>query len=335
MGRLADRLGARARLKRSMYPIRGYVGPNGTGKSAVMVYDALLNLERGRPQLSTVRLLDYKRPRLCEGGPACDDPANHSRQVTRTTLVPFDPDDPTSPLIRHQEPVWDDAGDPVLTVHRQAHPLYVPWRNLGQLLTWRDGDVLADEVTGVSSSRESANMPPEVANFLVQLRRRNVSFSWSTPSWGRADVIIREVSQLVTLMTAALPARAPATPDGLPRLWHRRRLFTARSYDPSMVDEFEAHRAMREEVSPEIIAFYWGPGSTMFQAYDTQDAVLQLANVQSGTCVTCNGRRRQSPCSCADRDHPAPPAGGASRRASAAAPAGPPPGSLPLLEGVS
>ena len=299
MGRLADRLSARSRLRRSMFPIRAYVGPNGTGKSAVLVYDALLNLERGRPQLSTVRLLDYRDPRECEGGPACDDPARHEREVMLTSLRPFDPEDPSSPVIRHQEPTGE------FVVHRQAHPLYVPFRNLGQLLSWQDGDVLMDEVTGVSSSRESASMPPEVANFLVQLRRRNVSLSWSTPSWGRGDIIIREVTQLVTLMTAALPARAPATPDGLPRLWHRRRLFTARSYDPSLVDEFEAHRAMREEVSPEIIAFYWGPGSTMFRAYDTQDGVLQLSHVVSGTCVTCNGRRRQGPCTC--EAHAAPP----------------------------
>ena len=295
MGYLADRPGARARLRRGMFPIRSYVGPNGTGKSALMVYDALANLERGRPQLSTVRLLDYKNPRPCEGGPTCDDANNHSRPVMRTTLVPFDPEDPTSPLVRHHEPTGESV------VHMQAHPLYVPFRSVQQFVGWTDGDVLMDEVTGVASSRDSATMPREFANKLVQLRRANVSLSWSCPAWGRADIIMRECTQLVTLMTAAIPARSPATPDGSPRLWHRRKLFTARSYDPTKVDEFQAHRAMAEEVAPEIIAFYWGPGSTMFRAYDTLDAVSALgATNDAGFCITCSGKRRATPCSCDD-----------------------------------
>jgi hypothetical protein len=278
-----------------MYPIRAYVGPNGTGKSAVMIYDALLNLERGRPQLSTVRLLDYKDPRPCEGGVFCDDMANHSREVMTHSLVRADPDDELSPLIRHAE------GTGEYVVHQQAHPLYVPWRSIGQFVSWTDGDCIADEVTGIASSRESGTMPREFANKLVQLRRANVSLSWSCPAWGRADIIMREVTQLVTLMTAALPARSPATDDGLPRLWHRRRLFTARSYDPSKVDEFEAHRAMAEDISPEFFAYYWGPGSTMFQAYDTLDAVSALgASDAGGFCITCSGKRRATPCSCPD-----------------------------------
>jgi len=295
MGRLADRPAARARLKRSMFPIRAYVGPNGTGKSALMVYDALANLERGRPQLSTVRLLDYKNPRPCEGGPTCDDPVKHSREIMRTTLQPFDPDDPGGVWVRHLEPTGE------FVVHQQAHPLYVRFEAYNQLVGWSDGDILMDEITGIASSRESAAMPSQVANKLVQLRRCNASLSWSTPSWGRADKVIREVTQLVTLMTAALPQRSPATPDGQPRLWHRRRLFTARSYDPSSVDEFEAHRAMRDEVKPDIIAFYWGPGSRMFTAYDTLEPVTSLGWASdSGMCMNCNGKRRVTPCSCDD-----------------------------------
>lgn len=308
MGRLADRPGAKARLKRHMFPIRAYVGPNGTGKSALMIYDALLNLERGRPQLSTVRLLDYKNPRPCEGGPTCDDPSRHSREVMRTTLRPFDPEDPTSPLVRHQEPTGQ------FVTHQQAHPLYVPLRDMRQFLTWRDGDILCDEVQGLFNSRETSSMPSQVLTMLLQLRRANVSLSWSTPAWGRADKVLREVTQLVTLMTAALPRRSPPTPDGMPRLWHQRRLFTARSYDPSAMDEFEAHRAMGEEVSPDIIAFYWGPGSTMFQAYDTLDAVTSLGySAETGICLVCTGKRRVPLCSCPDQQH----RGGASRRRTA------------------
>lgn len=286
---------AKARAKRLGYPVRAYVGPMGTGKSALLVYDAIANMERGRPQLSTVRLLDYKNPRECEGGPLCDDPDKHTREVMRTTLVPFDPDDPTSPLVRHSE------GTGEWVTHKQAHPLYVPMRDLRQFLTWRDGDILCDEVQGLFNSRESSSMPSQVLTMMMQLRRLNVSLSWSVPAWGRADSVLREQTQLVTMMTAALPTRAPATADGLPRLWHRRRLFTARSYDPSCMDEFEAHRAMAEEVHPEIIAFYWGPGSTMFNAYDTLDGVASVGySSDTGMCMTCSGKRRSVLCSCDD-----------------------------------
>jgi hypothetical protein len=289
MAWLADRPQARARLKRRSYPIHGYVGPNGTGKSAIMVYDTMLSLMVGRPVLSTVRLLDWTNPRLCELEMRdCDDKIGH------------------------------------LAGHKHAHPLYVKFTDYQQLLDWRDGDVLMDEVTGLASSRESKSMPVQVANYLVQLRRRNVALRWSAPAWGRADIIIREVSQGVTLMSAAMPKRAPATDDGMPRLWHQRRLFTARTYDPVNMDEFEAHRA--DGIPHDVIAFYWGPGSAMFDAYDTLDAVTSLgwAN-ESGMCMHCGGKRTLPKCSCVDHDETSRPGGGGARRAAQPAPGAPAP----------
>lgn len=296
MGRLADRPAARARLRRRGFPIHAYVGPNGTGKSAMMVYDTLPSLDSGRPVLSTVRLLDYRDPRECRGGVYCDDLVNHRQEVMHYTLQPADPLDKTSPIVRVAQPTGE------YVTHRQAHPLYVKFTDYSQLLTWRDGDVLMDEVTGVASSRETSSMPVQVANYLVQLRRRNVSLRWSAPSWGRADKIIREVSQGVTLMWAAVPRKAPPTADGTPRLWSQRRLFLARTYDPSSVDEFEAHRA--DDAGSLITAFYWGPGSSMFTAYDTLDAVTALgwAN-EAGLCMSCGGKRMHRKCACATGDH--------------------------------
>jgi len=255
---MADRPAARARLKRRNIPIHGYVGPNGTGKSALMVYDTLPSLLAGRPVLSTVRLLDFLNPRPCDDW-LCSYPSH--------------PD------------------------HMAAHPLYVPLTRYQQLLDWRDGDVLLDEVTGVASSRESKGMPAQVANYLVQMRRRNVALRWSAPNWGRADIIIREVSQGVTLMSASMPKRAPALEDGRPRLWNQRRLFTARTYDPSMMEEFEAHRA--DHIPHQLISFYWGPGSSMFTAYDTLDAVTSLTALNdAGICLGCGGKRAHHKCGC-------------------------------------
>jgi hypothetical protein len=49
---------AQATAIRRTFPIMGYVGPNGGGKSLAMVKDTLPSLDRGRTVLSTVRLLD-------------------------------------------------------------------------------------------------------------------------------------------------------------------------------------------------------------------------------------------------------------------------------------
>lgn len=270
MRRMADRPKARARGRRRSFPIHAYVGPNGTGKSAIMVYDTIPSLLSGRPVLSTVRLLDFTNPRQCEQPDPrqCDDPIGH------------------------------------LHGHMQAHPLYVRFSDYSQLLDWRDGDVLMDEVTGVASSRETSSMPVQVANYLVQMRRRNVALRWSAPAWGRADKIIREVSQGVTLMSASIPQPTPAAEDGTPRLWLRRRLFCARTYDPTAMDEFESHRA--DDVKPEVTAYYWGPGSLMFQAYDTLDAVTALgwAN-EAGLCMSCGGKRSHRACKCERHELPA------------------------------
>lgn len=252
-----------------------------------MVYDTIPSLLSGRPVLSTVRLLDFLNPRLCEhpSPKACDDPVGH------------------------------------LAGHKQAHPLYVRFSDYAQLLDWRDGDVLMDEVTGIASSRESSSMPVQVANYLVQLRRRNVALRWSAPAWGRADKIIREVSQGVTLLSASLPQPTPPTDDGTPRLWLRRRLFCARTYDPTQMDEFESHRA--DDVKAEVTAYYWGPGSLMFRAYDTLDAVTSLgwAN-EAGLCMACGGKRSHRQCKC-EREH-IPASGGGAGEAKRPAPEEPP-----------
>lgn len=50
----------KARRARRSFTIRGYVGPNGGGKSLAMVNDCLPSLDRGRTVLSTVKLLDHR-----------------------------------------------------------------------------------------------------------------------------------------------------------------------------------------------------------------------------------------------------------------------------------
>jgi len=155
-----------------------------------------------------------------------------------------------------------------------------------------------DEVTGVASSRESASLPAQVANYLVQLRRRDVLLRWTSPNWARADKIMREVSQGVTYCNGFLPKTR--RDQGTDRLWRDRRLFLWRTYDATAFDEFTAHK--RDTVKSQCRQLFWRPGSCSEDAYDTLDQVLQLgATVEGGLCITCGGRRTTPRCSCPDQ----------------------------------
>jgi hypothetical protein len=291
-----DRDVNKGRMARRAYPIHAYVGPNGTGKSFVLGYDTITSLEWGRPVLSTVRILDYNNPRLCPGGSSCDDPPGHLREAMRTELLPIDPNDEHSACVAVKVPTGLE------TIHRAAHPLYSRFTDYQQLLELRDSDCLMDEVTGIASSRDSmSGMPTQVANLLVQLRRRNVVLRWSAPSWGRADKIIREVSQAVTLTSARMPKKAPAVEGEPPRLWSERRLFIAKTYSGEQFDEFSAHRAF--DLKPMVKQYLWGPGSLGFSVYDTYEPVTSLGWAQeSGLCGHCGGHRARRKCSCADTE---------------------------------
>jgi hypothetical protein len=284
---LADRTSARSRLKRRGYAIHGYIGPNGAGKSAMACYDSIPSLDFGRPVLSTVRLLDFRNPGPCPGGLYCDDPANHDVRKFRWDLME------------------QSSGPPILTptelltgeVHAKRHPFYVPWRTYQQFLGWRDGDVLADEITGFASSREIKNMPPQVANTLVQLRRRNIVLRWTTPSWGRADTIIREVSQGVTLCVGMYGKSRPTPAGEAPRMWRDNRVFMVRTYDPQAFEEVDARRLAN--APHEVWGVYLRPRSLWQTSYDTLAGVTALgwAN-EAGVCIGCGGERRRSKCTC-------------------------------------
>lgn len=251
------------RAARRSWPIHGFVGPNGSGKTAAMVWDSLPTLAAGRRVLSTVRLLDWENPRECEG---CDQAEYH--------------------LI-----------GPGLPRHMQAHPLWDPFTDWEQLLEAERCDVLMDEVTGVASSRESHSMPAPVANKLVQLRRADVVVRWSAPSWARADKIIRECSQAVTYAQGYLPKLT--TDEEGDRLWRNRRLFRWKTYDAADFEEFTVGK--REQLRSITHDWHWGPSSPVFSAYDTFDAVLSIGTVtDSGRCYRCGGRRRVPQCSCTD-----------------------------------
>ena len=263
MKRPQDRPGARSRLIRRSAPIRAYLGSgNGSGKSLMMVYDIIPSLDMGRKVLSSVRLLDYRNPRPCDD-PMCDFPGH--------------PD------------------------HMAAHPNYIPWVSYQQLIDAKDTDILADEITGLASSREYSKMPAAVANKLVQLRRDNCTFSWTATNWSRCDVILRELTQTATLVLPVLKKKVPTQPGQPPQLWRSGQLFFARTYDAALLDDFDARGADLNAMQPKAPQLMYRPGGLATTAYDTFDPVLALGDSNDlGTCITCGGKRMQQKCSCAD-----------------------------------
>lgn len=228
----------RGRAIRRSYPIRGYVGPNGGGKSLAMVNDILPSLRRGRPVLSTVKLLDR------DGNP---------------------------------------------------HPAYVPFTDYDQLLDFSGGDVLMDEIVGIANSRDASRLPSQVQNILVQLRRRDITLSWSAPNWARADKIIREVTQAVTECRGFYPARAERDAAGDIRLWAPKRVFKWRTFDTSEFEEWTAGK--RDKIDPIASNWFRGPGSDAFAAYDTLDAVSMVNFTDpDGLCPYCDKRKRVEYC---------------------------------------
>lgn len=227
----------RALSARRALPIRGYVGPNGGGKSLAMVHDILPSLDAGRTVLSTVKLL----------GP---------------------------------------DGRP--------HPSYVPFTDFAQLLDAEHCDVLMDEIVGIANSRESAKMPAPVQNLLVQLRRRDITLSWSAPNWARSDKIIREVTQAVTECRGYFPGSAGAASESGVRLWAPNRVFKFRTFDTAEFEEWTAGK--RDSLKPLAAQWFKGPGSRAFSAYDTLDSVSMVAGGDPDVCQHCGKKLRAEYC---------------------------------------
>lgn len=284
------------RSRRRGWPIHGYVGANGGGKSAAMVWDTLSSLEHGRPVLGTVRLLDYVNPRECGNRRCAADPlsGHFVRAMPEPGVVAElfrEVRDPSERVAAMRS-----LGE-VSHVHRAAHPLWIPLVDWQQVLDARGMDLLLDEVTGAASSRDSHALPSAIANKLVQLRRNDVVVRWSAPSWARADKIIRECSQAVTYCQGYMPKSTGAA--GGDRMWRARRMFRWKTYDAQLFEDFTSGKM--ESLKCLTSDWHWGPKSPAFLAYDTFDAVLSVGTVnESGSCYRCGGTRARPKCSCPD-----------------------------------
>lgn len=202
-----------------------------------------------------------------------------------------------------------DRGRQVLSTVRildphtgNPHPLWVPIESWLQLLNHPGhADALFDEILGIASSRSSNAMPSEVQNFLHQLRRRDMTLSWTSPSWARADLTIREVTKRVTVCRGYFPKLERRGDDEL-ALWGNNRLFRFTTYDAADFTEWSDSK----ESTLTGKGNEWmlrRPNSWAARAYDTFDAVDRIGEVlDSGRCAICGGTRSPHKCGCTDED---------------------------------
>lgn len=255
-----ERKGERARERRRGYPLHAYVGRNGSGKSMAAVYDTLPDLALGRPVLSTVRLLDWENPRPCD-----DDACEH---------------------YLHGKPG-----------HMAVHPGYVPFTKWPQLLDFRGGAVLMDEITGVADSGESSALPSAVANKLAQLRRDECIVRITGLNFIRINKRLREAVNAVTRCESFFPV----TVEGDSQIWRRRRLGVWRTYDAQSLPIDDHTDAAYEQADLLMKAYAWFPTLPAARAYDSFDQVHRVGTVsESGRCAHCGGTRRALECGCED-----------------------------------
>jgi hypothetical protein len=265
--RQLSRRAAKKIHRRRAASIRAYIGPNGSGKSALMVMDVLPVLD-GQPWRCSNSAHLHTQRGVTEG----------MRRVLSTVQL-----------------LDESTGLP--------HPLCDRLTEWSQVLEAEHTDILFDEVTGIAGSRESMGMPVVVQNKLNQLRRADTPLSWSAPSWARADAIIRSCTQLVTDCRGWMPDRSLLRKDS-PPAWLPKRLFKARSFSAVDFDEWTAAKAAQGKqavnpLRPSVVQWWWGPGSRVFNAYDTYDAVSRVGDVlDGGRCAHCGGRRSVPVCKC-------------------------------------
>jgi len=255
--------------------IRGIFGPNGSGKSALAVWDLMPSLDAGRPVLSTARLLDWRNPR------DCDD----------------------------ESCTWPGHPD-----HGAAHPAWVPFQEWQQLIggsghkPFRDGDVFLDEVAASASSRSSGSLPFQVERDLQQLRKRNVTLTYTAPALARTEKIIRECSVLFTMCHGAFPVTR--RDDVEVSAWKQNRLLRWESFDAVELEKFTMREANdrdangRRKIRPVVRQWFRLAGCDVLRAYDTMEAVEGVGGwaSESGMCLSCGGRRSVPRCSCAATD---------------------------------
>lgn len=204
----------------------------------------------------------------------------------------------------HDTRLTIDSRRPILSTVRVLDPStgepyehYEPFKRWDQLLSFRGGDVLMDEVIGIAASEAGKPLRKEVQLFLNQLRRRDICLRWTAPSWSRANIVLREVTQAVTICRGYFPKVEDRGDDT--RVWGANRLFRWTTYDAF---DFTTWTDSKEgTLKGKANAWFWRPGSWAEASYDTFDSVDHVDSGE-GVCLNCGGERprlARPACACA------------------------------------
>jgi hypothetical protein len=129
------------------------------------------------------------------------------------------------------------------------------------------------------------------------LRRADVRVRWSTPYYSRADAVLREVTQLVTVCTGYLPRTDPES------AWRQNRLFSWVSFDASSLSKLDGlepdKSTVREIKSVGKQWWYRSANARASHTYATGEDVFRLTHTdESGRCIDCGGHRQRPKCTC-------------------------------------
>lgn len=88
------------------------------------------------------------------------------------------------------------ADEHKVTIHSNvsAHGVFTI-ANYDQLSELRHCVVLLDEILAIAGAREARSLPRKIQLWLTTLRHSDVALLWTSPSFERADIILREVTQ--------------------------------------------------------------------------------------------------------------------------------------------
>lgn len=262
---MSDKLATRLVKLQRAHPLRFYVGPNGGGKTASAVASVLPSLAAGRRVLSTVRLLDWENPRLCDD-PACTcDKTDELR-------------------------------------HAAAHPYYVPLTSWRQMIDAEHCDILADEISTMLSSRDVGGLPSEIEALLQQCRKPDITFIATAPAWARADKVLREVMRLVVYCK---PVRLLSTEsDAGDRIWRTNRLFRQSGFDAQDLEAFENGKRENLPMLWQG-AWWGPGSVRFAAYDTLESVRLMGARSNRGPCLECGLKRQSASAVCKGHDTPA------------------------------
>lgn len=170
-------------------------------------------------------------------------------------------------------------------------PITSPWgdslpiTSLRQLLELRDCTVFLDEVAVIFSSRDSMLVPREFDVFLQTLRHKGVTLRWTAPAWARADVRVREVTQVVVSCQGLGKVKVAGS------FWRRPMLTLCGALDTiSVAVDAAPEKVLKRRLFIPQALVGWG-------GYDTHADTPRIGHTATGgACVDCGGQTKRESC---------------------------------------